>query len=337
MIIRLYKMLLCLYPQWFRGEFGEEMLAVFADALANCSGVWASVRPFLRELRDLPGALINAYQATLFEGGKMSVENKFISKSTPTQAAFGLLPFLAYGIVVLISNRFQLRIPQGVYLDFSFYLLALIGLLIGWLRGFPLWSYSYLGWALVFAWSWTNMHTGGFELFGYVFTRQEAWGYRIWIPFGVTILIALIWTRSLNSIKKFFTDIWNDWSRLILTSFTLGSWMLLIYDENHHPWLMLFILGSALITSAGVWFFLRSARLIGRVFSIIGSFLGAAILGGISYATWDWRAYYGLPPSDRLINNLGFSIIGVFLWLLILFWPALIGALHGVTRKRQSN
>ena len=204
MMMRLYAWLLRLYPQAFRAQFGEEMQTVFAEALAQAPSLRTGIASFLRELRDLPGALINAYQATLLEGGKMSVENQYLSKSTPLQAAVGALPFLAFGIVIMMEYLIQLRIPQGVYLSISFYLLALIGLLIGWVRRFPLWSYSYLGWSLVFAWSWANMHTGGFKLFGYVFTRQEAWGYRIWIPFGITILIALLWTRSIRPIKTFF-------------------------------------------------------------------------------------------------------------------------------------
>ena len=142
----------------------------------------------------------------------MSVGNQYLSKSTPLQAAIGALPFLAYGIATMIfeADRNFPFAPDHVSL--ALYTLALIGLLMGWVRGFPLWSYGYLGWVLVLGGS-GNISASGIQ-----------WGYQSWVPFGIVILSALLWTRSLNPIKKFFKDIWNDWSRLVLTSFALISW-----------------------------------------------------------------------------------------------------------------
>lgn len=243
----------------------------------------------------------------------MSTKTEYISPSPRLQAFNGTLPFLVFGIVSLIDKVNQFYAPRFTSIYLVFYGLALTGLLFGWIRRFPLWSYSYLGWSLVFAWWWTNISINGIN-----------WGYRVWLPFGITVLLAFLWTRSLQPIKKFLSDVWNDWSRLSLAMFTLGSWTFLIFDENHHPYLPLFILATTLAASAGAWFFLRSASLLSRVISIITSFIGVAVITGISYATWDWRAYYGLPPSDQVLNNLGLAPIGVLLWLLILFWPAWI-------------
>ncbi len=55
-IVRLYAGLLRLYPGAFRAEFGEEMLAVFADAVreaAACGGM-SLAGVCLRELSDWP-------------------------------------------------------------------------------------------------------------------------------------------------------------------------------------------------------------------------------------------------------------------------------------------
>ena len=243
----------------------------------------------------------------------MSKKNEYIFPSTRWQAFIGTLPFLAFGIVSMIGKMDLSYPPRFTYYHLAFYGLALIGFLIGWIREFPLWSFSYLGWSLVFAWWWTGISIHGTN-----------WGYRVWLPFGIMVLLALLLTRSLRPIKKFLQDIWHDWTRLSLAMFALGSWMFLIFDENHPPYLLLFILATTVAASAGAWFFLRSASLLGRVLSIITSFIGVAVITGISYATWDWRAYYGLPPSDQVLNNLGLAPIGVLLWLLILFWPALI-------------
>ena len=51
-----------LYPPRFRAEFGDEMRAVFASALADAaaSGLWAALRFSLREVAALPSNIIQA-------------------------------------------------------------------------------------------------------------------------------------------------------------------------------------------------------------------------------------------------------------------------------------
>ena len=133
-------------------------------------------------------------------------------------------------------------------------------------------------------------------------------------------------------------DIWNDWTRLSLATFALISWVMLAnFDENHHPLLMLFILSATLATSAGAWFFLRSGSLKGRFLSIIVSFMAAAVIGAISWATWSWHEYYGFPKPDTWYQSMGVSIPMLLMWLLFLFWFALIGAVYGVTHKLQTR
>jgi len=112
---------------------------------------------------------------------------------------------------------------------------------VGWVKGFPLWSYAYLGWALVFAWWWTGMHTVGVRFFGIDIQQVTPWGLFSWLLLGLTAFVALLWTRSLGPIKRLFTDSWRDWTRLSLGMFTFAAFVLLIYDENHHPYLLAFM------------------------------------------------------------------------------------------------
>ena len=322
MILRLYAVLLRLYPRNFREEFGEEMTAVFEQAAEAAPGRGSKLNLFLREIRDLPGTLFEAYAANWLRGGIMTTRNEYIKPSTRWQAIWGMLPFLAYGLASMLSEADSLFVSRTTYAFIAFYILALAGSLIGWVRGFPLWSYGYLGWSLVFAWWWTNMRTYGFD-----------WGYLIWIPFGVMILIAMVWTRSLQPLKKFFGDIWQDWSRLMLVMFALETWVMMIYDENHHPYLLAFILASALVASGGVWFFLRSSTLWGRIFSFLGCFIGATVVGSIAWATWGWHEYYGFPKPEHWYQDLGISMIGVIFWFVLLFWPALIGLVRRMTLR----
>jgi hypothetical protein len=321
---RLFTSLLHLYPWQFEAEFGEEMQVVFADVIEHPRESSLALL-FFRELRDFPGSWVTVFFSDRLRGGTMATQNEFISPSTKWQALIGSLPFLAFGVASMLDKLDQLHPYLGVDSFLAFYVVALVGLLIGWSRGFPLWSYSYLGWSLVFIWWWSSMTVNGVY-----------WGFYILLPFGITVLIALLWTHSLAPIKKLFRDIWNDWTRLSLAMFALGGFASLIYDENHHPQLLWFMLITTLAISAGAWFFLRCSSLKGRVFSIIGSFVASVVISSICEATWDFHAYHGLPePTRTWYQSLGVSIMILTFWLALLFWPAIIAAIRKLVLRRR--
>lgn len=322
MINRLYAALLRLYPHQFQDKFGEELQAVFEETITS-QGKVTRLSFFLREIRDFPGSLLDAYLNNWLRGGKLSMQDEYISPSTRWQALLGILPFLAFGISSLIGKVEHHYLFNPNVAEMAVYGLALVGLLIGWIRDFPLWSYSYLGWSLVLAWSNTNISIYGVR-----------WDYQVWIPLGITVLAALIRTRSTQPLKKLFKDVWLDWTRLTFGLFAFGAFVSLIFDENHNPYLLLWIALTTIIIATGVWLFLRSSNLIGRVLSIVVSFIASMVPGAISYLTWDWRAYYGLPKSDYWYDNLGVSPILVLSWLLLLFSPALIVLIQRMTRRR---
>jgi hypothetical protein len=323
-LVRFYTTLLHFYPRQFRAKFGDEMAAVFADDVENRSASQSMIR-FLRELRDLPASLLNAFTVSWHQGGVMSTKNEYIVPSTLRQAFIGILPFLAFGIIQMIDKMDLYYAPLSPFIDLAFYSLTLTGLFIGWIRGFPLWSYSYLGWSLVIA-LWWDMGIS-----------RTNWGYWIWLPFGIMALLALLWTHSLDPLKKLVRDIWNDWTRLTLAMFSMGGLIFSSGGENHHPQWFLFMISATLVVCAGAWFFLRSSSLIGRVLSISVSFILSAVPMAISYLTWDWRTHYGLPPAENWRGNLGVAPVGVLFWLLILFWPALIALVHQITNRRTAN
>lgn len=325
-IIRtLFALSLKFYPQEFKALFGAEMQVVFYQSIRERSAISALVF-FLSELRDLPRSLINAYSSDARPGGIIHMNQKTISRSTRWQALIGILPFIAFGLSMIIEELGDTYGFQGYYSPFVLYLLVLVGLLIGWVRGFPLWSYSYIGWAVTLAW-----------MNSFITIDGVMYGPLGWLLLGIVAVIALIWTRSLESIKKFFEDIVKDWTRISLAIFAFVALTNLIYDENHHPYLLLFIAASTLILSGAVWLFLRSEKLSGRFFSLFFGFGLAMIVGQISYATWDYAAYYGLPESTttwvrEIRNIISFS----FFWVLILFWPAAIGLIKWISRRSTS-
>ena len=131
----LYRVLLNLYPADFRIEFGAEMQAVFEQAITNRVGFGAIAAYCLRELRDLPASLLQNYWFSQIGEGTMTTQ-PFLTKSSKWETFLGMLPFLAFGLASMMSKAPQRFLDINLFL--GFYLLALVGLLVGWVRGFPL-------------------------------------------------------------------------------------------------------------------------------------------------------------------------------------------------------
>ena len=245
----------------------------------------------------------------------MDSQNKIISPSTRWQAFVGMLPFLGFGIISMLGKLDRFHDPATITVYLAFYAFVLAGLLTGWIRGFPLWSYGYLGWSLLFIWWLAGIRING-----------SYWGTGFLILFGIMILIALVWMRSLAPIKKFFSDIFKDWSWLSLAIYTFIAFVFLIYDENHHPYLLAFMSASTLTIASGAWFFLRSASLKGRILSMFGGLISGYLISTICDRTWDAAAYYGfqtgMPDPWYITLYRAFMILAFF--SVILLWPALI-------------
>jgi hypothetical protein len=312
------------------------MQEVFTQRILDVQNPGRRISLILRELRDLPASLVLAYSDNCFKGGIMSTQNEPVVPATPVQAILAILPFLAFGTVSFLTKFSQ---PfNGGYWFLGFYVLVLVGLLVGWIRHFPLWSYSYLGWTILFVWWWDGMVTNNLTIFGYTFKYNECWGWQTYLPLGIMILIALLWTRSWQPLKTLIRDIWRDWTRLSLGIFSFGAFVLVVYDENHHPYLWAFMVATSLVIALAVWFMMRSRGTWQRAFSLGSGFILALILNNISYATWDWHAYYGYPKEPTLwyqeVLNFIF-ILGV--WGVILFWPFVIKLINLTIRKRLAN
>lgn len=138
---------------------------------------------FLREVWDFPRTCLDArrYQVSLSTGetpaGRASyregdVTETWVGRPAPWTAAFvGALPFLLFGLAYLLEGITELgghygpafnlldrsfldrllnhpainiSLPQGVYF------ISVLGLLYGILKGFPRWSYAYLGMSIYF-------------------------------------------------------------------------------------------------------------------------------------------------------------------------------------------
>jgi hypothetical protein len=111
-------------------------------------------------------------------------------------------------------------------------LVPAVGLTIGWIKGFPRWTYPYVPLAVFFSLYIANASTPGLTFFGYPTFGRQLWGLRAFIPLLLGGLIAWLVTRSFKPLKRFFTQIGEDWT---LGSYALSGTLPLVifiaYDE----------------------------------------------------------------------------------------------------------
>ena len=226
---------------------------------------------------------------------------------------------------------------HGAYPELVFHVFILLGFLMGLIKGFPLWAYSYLGWCLVFAWWWMGMPMDTFRSYYSPLTHRQLLGWWSWLPLFITIGATLLWTRSLRPLRKLIAGIWQDWTLVSLIMFALVGWFMMMYDENHSPYLFAFMIASILTVSASVWIFIKSPSVRNRIIALLSGFVISLGISWTCDATWDWAAYYGITPSPPKpwYTNVTAIIAITVLWSAIMFWPAIIGLVHHIIDHRQ--
>lgn len=232
------------------------------------------------------------------------------------EALIGALPFLLYGLAYFLEGVAEygghdfpaftlldgiynhraiiLTAPKGVFF------VSVLGLLFGVLKGFPRWSYAYLGMSLYFGWSYS------------IFLYGE--DFNLWpiLPSIVAIILGLLLTRSLQPLAQLLQGAWNDWTRL---SFAFYAFALLLtvsfFDDDWGVFQLYGLLFDTVLVAAGAVAFLRSRTIWGRVLSLLTTVLILIVKGFMG--GWFWQAFL--------------FIIIMYFGLLLL--PAVIGLLRG--------
>jgi hypothetical protein len=322
----LYRRLLGLYPAAFRQRYAAEMAQVFRSLsrrVHSQAGAGGMLRLWLRTLWDLGwGALVQWWQS-LSRVRMVNMNANPIDQADGTvrltlpQAALAVLPFVLYGVASVLSKPYFFRsnplIPalQAPFTSpyFVFYLLGLVGLGAALVAGFPRWGFSYLGWTLYNIWWWSDLHYNG-----------RVWVWEIWLPLLAALILPLLIRRSFKPLRPIGAGLWKDLTLYPFGFYVLYAAVYMMFDENHHPQLRLFIALTTVVVSLGAYGFFTSTSPMRRVLALLGGIFAAAILSGISYATWDYATYYNLPQgpegADR-INLVGLAwIIGITLVVL---------------------
>lgn len=340
-IIAGYSRSLSFYPRRFKNEFADEMLVVFRYSLEDTlsQGTLQTLSFCLKEFGGLPFHILREFwhdferkETAMVTNEKMEPASTRSGKSSHWEAFLSTLPFAVFGVVCMIG---KIRVPWvGIYVYLAFYFFVLLGLLIGLVKAFPRWAYSYLGWSLVYAWWWTSMYTNGLKIFGYTM-GNEAWGWRAWYPFFITIGIAILLTRSIRPLRKLVLGIWQDWTLLSLAMYSFVGFMMLLYDEVRAPYTLAFMTASTLVICASVWIFMRSAHRLHRFITLLAGFFAGLVIDRICAATWDFNAYYGLParPPMPWYGALLEMIVITVIWSPIIWLPVLVGLFKSTFNK----
>ena len=278
-LIRVYAALLRLYPHRFRAEFGDEMQSVFANAVNDAAkrGLVALVMVCVREVWELPPSLAREHWSSFGEEGKMSAipdtREAAARQDVPSrgswQAALATaLPFLVYGLTIVLERivtpdmygRTGLH-PAPLLVRLIGYLILLMGLGAGWVKGFPRWAYGYSSLTFVTLLWWMDLAAPHLQSLGVLISNDwyERLGWRALIPFGLMAVTALVWTRSLRPLRQLVVGIWEDWTRVSLVLYGFFVWLMLVggSDSFHHPLLNVSMLVGTCILALGAGAYAR--------------------------------------------------------------------------------
>jgi len=347
-LTHLYSKLLHLYPGRFRDEFAEEMQVVFRDSVNEAikDGILPMMILCLRELGGLPFNVLREFwhEFKRKEFKMTAIDKTHPSMNTsenhsPWDAPMAALPFALFGIVTMLVNfdvAFHVTYSYlvDVYLDLAFNVIVLFGLFFGLIKGVPRWTYSYLGWSLIF-FIWISYWFLG-VIIG---VDLNYFSWQIWIPLLAVFAAALILTRSLTPLFQLVRGIWQDWTLLSLAVYTFVGFMMLDYDENHSPYLIAFIIASTLAICTSVWIFMKSTNSVYRFMTLLSGFATGMIINRISESTWDIAAYYGLPtqPSMPWYDSILDVIVMTGFWGVILLLPVVVGVVRSIVNKEVTT
>ena len=131
-------------------------------------------------------------------------------QSSWAETLAGMVPFLVFGLGMIIYEILPRRLvvgPLALWCYVALYVIGVIGLGIGWVKGFPRWSYPYAGLVLFIKGWWGDRD----NLSGWLFI-----GLASTLLFWLMVGIVLLATRSLRPLGQFFKRIWRDWTLLSL-------------------------------------------------------------------------------------------------------------------------
>jgi len=241
------------------------------------------------------------------------------------EALAGMLPFLVFGLAMAL-NEYLVRpvwSPYGtmVYCFVASYLVLLIGLGVGWAKGFPRWSYPYGGLVLASTLWWMGLVSPRVWIFNWP---------RAWIPLLALAAVALLLTRSWRSLRQLVEGMWHDWTRL---SFGLYGCLPLVvwlsFDEVTVPYAAPYLAASAVILAVGALAYVRSVRTPQRALALLMAMTlawGVTTVGMAIY--WHGRQEHWMTEPGHWYGVVQGMVIAWGVLAGLTFAPALLSLLR---------
>ncbi|MEE4195674.1 MAG: hypothetical protein V2J07_10800 [Anaerolineae bacterium] len=259
------------------------------------------------------------------------VENTSEKPESWTATFTALILFLFLGLTFVIMEiphtwtiPILLREIISVLLSGQLFLYPTL-LCIGWIKGFPRWAYPYLGIVLLLSILLMNASTPGF-LFG-----DELWGWRAWIPLLIISAVALLVTRSIQPLRKFFTNIKEDWTLLTFGLFgCLPVYAVINFDEMDRLYSLYFMVFLTVVMLSTVTLYMRSCTQRQRIITLLIGVILTIMIAKLG-PVWYWQNSWTLKNWYR--DDI-FQMV-----VLIMFSPALIGIFNETAKwvKRRSK
>lgn len=190
----------------------------------------------------------------------------------------GTLLFTFTGLVLILGAfpRTAAWVDQGLaaalhsLLFSGLILLPSIAFAVGLARGSPAWAYPYAGFAFFFSLYISSVSNPGLRLFVCQIFGRMLWSWRAWIPLLAALLAAVVLSRSLRPLARFFTNGWDDWT---LFSFCLfGGMPLLIavsFDEVDRLYSLYYMLFLTVFMTLTALFYLLSRTKLQRALTLV--------------------------------------------------------------------
>ncbi len=331
-IIRAYARSLVLYPRRYRGDFGDEMQAVFNLRVKDMAGqgLGSLLLLALRELIDLPLTLLTLYARER----RMSVMQKQLNRwfihepGSWQEVLLACLPFL---VLFLFPGIFSFpgvedSVPAALGLGLLGLLVLMLSVLgiAGLLVRLPRWALPYAGVLIIVL---VFIVLSALKVPPFVYAQSFApWWLRLLVLDIICLsvlagtMILLVWLAGKIPLAAgFYEQVRKDWS---LFSFAMygGAMILVLGMYEDVPKAGLYILATAVPVLLGAWAYLRLQAVHWRMIAMFAALtvaMGITLAANIQLVDW-------VSPVEFSIGGLDFtrSILSV-----IMIWPLSVGML----------
>lgn len=212
----------------------------------------------------------------LFTLKLLQMETSFSTKTS----LLATIPFGMFGLVwALDMGR---NVPYSIVsITFLAAVVGMYGLLwLGWVKNFPRWSFPAVGFCLLFSLYLSYIRIPS--------VSDEELGVWAWWPLLITIVLGLLFNRSLQPLKELMKKVKDDFTLILFTLYGFAPLFVSFFtDEIHSLQMLPYILLSSLLLGGGLYGFLKCKKKKRRVVSLLlsGS-LAVCVIGVSGYMFW---------------------------------------------------